>query len=177
MGTGSPWTELDTSRLTELHGRGLSLTAAARQMERSSSAVSNHARRLGLSWRPAPHTRAATEAHRERANRRRAELQAAGLDAAARHLGQMFSPVRIHNFSKDNDLAWVDLPEPTHTDKRAIAASFNSLIAATTRLAEYERESGGGSEVVVSMLGRVAAALWSAGPDNPETPTSQGETP
>lgn len=56
-----PWTQEDTTRLTELHAAGKSLHAIAADMGRSKSTISEYAQKAGLVWDRAK-TAAAAEA-------------------------------------------------------------------------------------------------------------------
>lgn len=67
-----PWTADDDDLLTRLHADLVTLTAAARQMERSKATVSRHAARLGLAW-DRTQTNAATVAKVKDAAARRAD--------------------------------------------------------------------------------------------------------
>lgn len=50
MATTRLWTPDEDILLAQLHADGATLTATARQMERSKDTVSRHATRLGLTW-------------------------------------------------------------------------------------------------------------------------------
>lgn len=66
------WNADDDALITRLQSDGATLTAAARQMERSKATVSRHAARLGLSW-DRTQTSAATVAKVKDAAARRAD--------------------------------------------------------------------------------------------------------
>ena len=50
MSLGTPWTQDEDRRLTELHAGGKALHSIAKEMQRSKEAVGRHAGQLGLSW-------------------------------------------------------------------------------------------------------------------------------
>ena len=75
MAVRRPWTEDDTTRLRELHSKGLSCGKIAEEMGRSKATISDYALAEGLSWPGAQaqiHVAAATNAASARVRRAQA---------------------------------------------------------------------------------------------------------
>lgn len=157
MATPRPWTATDNARLASLHADGATLTAAARQLERSKATVGKYAARLGLTWDRTA-TAAATEAKVIDARGRRAVLQLDLLDDAARLREQLWKPTVVFNFGgKDNTYEERELPEPTFADKLKIVQATGIAVDRSLKLDLHD--SAAGAAQIVGILQQTAAAL------------------
>jgi transposase-like protein len=157
-----PVTEDDRRRVAELHAQGLSRNAIAAEIGRSGRTVSKICAEHDppLTFERA-RTAAATAAKKADGAARRAQLQLEALEAAARLVGQMFSPTKVYNFGgKENDYNEVTHDEPPFRDKRDIATAIQALANTALRLAEYDKASGHEDEK--SMLVELRTALVEA---------------
>jgi len=152
-----PWTQADTDALKDAHAEGLSLNATAAKIGRPKSVTSRYAAQLGLGW---DRTRTAVAAHARHvdAKARRAELQHALLDDAARLREQLFAPCLVHSFGgRDNTYAEHALERPPFADQLKIVQAVGTAIDKSLRLADHD--SGASAENARSMLASLGEAM------------------
>lgn len=177
MAAARPWTTDDDARLRELHAAETSLRAMAVELDRSKTAVARRLAHHGLSAADRSQTMAATAAKVADAKARRAALELALLEDAARLRQQLFAPTKAFNFGgKDNTYNERELPQPTFTDQLKIMQATGAAIDRALRIAEHDTDAGVGQ--AVGMLDQIAAAIAGAAdylgdPDRAaEAPTS-----
>lgn len=162
MAERNPLTDVEVSRLRELHASGASRNAIAKELGRSSSTVSAAAAKLGLSFdrtATATATAAAAAAKVADAKSRRAALVLDLLDDAERLRQQLWEPTTLHSFGgKDHTYASKRLTEPTFADKRSIMRAVSTAVTASTRL-ELHDAADEGTAGAKSMLLELASAL------------------
>lgn len=155
--TRSTWTPQVDKQLADLHAKGLTLTACAKELGRSSSAVSRRSKVIGLLWDRSK-TRVATEANLADNKSRRAAIEAGLLDDVQRLRGQMFAPCKAFNFGgKDNTYAEVALEQPTFVDQLKIMQAATIAVDRSLKIAVHDSDSS--HDDAKSMLTGLAAAM------------------
>ena len=130
MGTfkQSTWTPQVDQQLTDLHAQGLTLTACAKELGRSTTAVSRRAKTLGLLW-DRSQTKVATAANVADNKAKRAAIEAGLLDDVQRLRGQLFAPCKAFNFGgKDNTYNEVALDQPVFADQLRIMQAATTAV-------------------------------------------------
>ncbi|TDC42080.1 helix-turn-helix domain-containing protein [Micromonospora sp. KC213] len=155
-----PVTQADYDQVRELHAQGLSRNAIAEQIARSGRTVSRLAGEMGLSFDRA-RTRAATEAKKDDARAKRAQLANDLLDDAARLRRQLWQPADyVDHGGKEYDRVDWTLDEPTFADKLKIMQAVGIAADKAVRLDEYDADPG--IDAAKSMLGALAKGLGAA---------------
>lgn len=161
MAAARPWTDDDDARLRELHAAETSLRAIAAALDRSKTAVARRLAHHGLSAADRSQTMAATAAKVADARARRAALELALLEDAARLRQQLFAPTVAFNFGgKDNTYAEKRLDQPTFADQLKIVQATGAAIDRALRIAEHDADTG--VDQAVGMLDQIAAAIGAA---------------
>lgn len=161
MAAARPWTDDDDARLRELHAAETSLRAIAADLDRSKTAVARRLAHHGLSAADRSQTMAATAAKVADARARRAALELALLDDAARLRQQLFAPTVAFNFGgKDNTYAEKQLAQPTFADQLKIVQATGAAIDRALRIAEHDADTG--VDQAVGMLDQIHAAIGAA---------------
>ena len=155
--TRNTWTPKVDQQLTDLHAKNLTLTACAKQLGRSTTAVSRRAKTLGLTWDRAQ-TKAATAAVVADNKSRRAAIEAGLLDDVQRLRAQLFAPCKAFNFGgKDNTYAEVALEQPTFVDQLRIMQAATIAVDRSLKIAVHDSDSS--HDDAKSMLTGLAAAM------------------
>lgn len=161
----SPTTEEEREQVRTLHDEGHGRNEISRRTGIHQRRVSRIAEQLGITFVRSGHTRAATEAKKDDAAARRAQLQLDALTNAQKLMGQMFAPTRVFNFGgKDNEYNSREHPEPPFRDKQAIATAIQALANTALRLAEYDKAAGSDDEkgMLLELRDQLRAARDSA---------------
>lgn len=167
MGKAKPFTRDELDRLTELHGQGMSCRQIATELGRGASAVSRHARDLGLTFDTA-RTAQATERRVIDSRAKRAILEGRFLDEAGALLDQLHKPHLVYNFGgKDNTYEEHQLDEPDVSAKRALIQAAGTAVDKAIKLAETDKAASE-ADAGKSMVGALFAAFRATAPD--ETP-------
>lgn len=151
-----PWTDHDTDRLRELHGQGKTLTAIARELDRSKYLISTKAKDAGLSW-DRSRTAAATHARTVDARARRAAIKDRLYGRAEAILDRLeaetFDTLVMSAGSQEHrNLTFVP-PQ----DERHLSSSASTYLAAAERLEKLDADAG--TQQAVGMLDAVMAAI------------------
>lgn len=151
-----PWTDPENDVLRDLHGKGMSLNAIAKEMTRSKQAVSLRAAKLGLNW-DRTRTAAAAQARHIDAKARRAALQVALLEDAERLRRELWQPVVYvdHGGKEFVEVRWT-MPTPNYQDRLRIMQTVGTAIDRSLKLADHDST---GADAVRSLLGGIAAQL------------------
>lgn len=151
-----PWTDADNDTLRDLHGKGLTLTAVAREMGRGKQSVSHYAGKMGLDW-DRTRTAAAAQARHVDAKARRAALQLALLEDAERLRRELWQPVQYvdHGGKEFIEVRWT-MPTPSYQDRLRIMQTVGTAIDRSLKLADHDST---GADAVRSLLGGIAAQL------------------
>jgi hypothetical protein len=140
----STWTPQIDQQLVDMHAAGLTLTACAKGLGRSKTAVSRRAKTLGLTWDRAQ-TKAATAAVVADNKSRRAAIEAGLLDDVQRLRAQMFAPCKAFNFGgKDNTYNEVALDQPVFADQLRIMQAATTAVDRSLKIAVHDSDSGAG---------------------------------
>ncbi|MEU6635719.1 hypothetical protein [Streptomyces rochei] len=146
----------DEEQLRQLHADGLPRNEIARQMGWAVGTITNHARRLGLSFdREA--VRAATDARQVDLKARRQRIQEQLLDLAARSIERAQERYLVHGWTHTGESVaeWLQQPPAKETKDFTLAAS--SALTSALKLAQVDAESG--VQEARSMLGDLGEAL------------------
>lgn len=151
------WTDEESTRLTELHAAGKSLTFIAGELGRSKETVSRWAEKLGLSWDRTATAKAAEAVHIDN-KAKRAAAESDLLDTFPRLLDQMFKPALVHSFGgANNEYNEHMLSQPTFGDQKAIMQTIATALTAANKL--HEMNAGQQAEKAVSALVQMQGAL------------------
>jgi hypothetical protein len=132
------WGSAEDAQLRDLHARGLSLNACVASMGWSLGTISNHAKKLGLSWDRSK-TKAATAAHVIDNKALRASTETRLLVKANEWLDQTSQPCTLRNFGgKDNTLAELDVDQPAFIDIKHLMSSASLALTASLRIAAHD---------------------------------------
>lgn len=152
-----PVTDADRRRVAELHARGMSRNAIARELGRSPRTVSVIAAEAGLSFSREA-TEDATRARMADLAELRAQLAHELTVDALRLTAQMWQPTTVYAFGgRENTYAEKLLPEAPAADKRALMAAATAAAAESRRLVPPEGD--GSPDEVGSLLGAMMAGL------------------
>lgn len=140
---GTPITDAERQRITELHAAGKTRNDIAADLGRAPSVVSKVASQLGLSFDRSA-TKAAVEAHAVDAKAKRAALLANLLDDAARLREQIWAPHEyVDHGGKDFDEArWIQ-KEPTAADKLKLMQAAGIAVDKSLRLEQHDADVQG----------------------------------
>jgi len=141
----------------ELHARGLSRNAIAKEIGRSTSTVSTIAKQLGLSFDRSA-TRAATSARVVDAEAHRAELVAELQHQIGKLLRRLDGPYISVHPAKDGTAVATRLDRVTPAAARDLASAVASLAASVSRLSSI-RTADDGLEGAISLIDSVAAGI------------------
>jgi len=148
MAAPTTWTTQQDQQLTDLHAAGLSLRVCATRMGRSTSGVSDHAKRIGLSWDRSK-TKAATDARVADNKARRAALESTLLVKADQLIAQIDAPHVVFNFGgKDNTYEEHLLKKPPTSDIRNLMQSAGIAIDRSLKLADHDGTGGDNAAAV-----------------------------
>lgn len=137
----------DREQVQALHAEGLSRNEIARRIGRSGRTVSRIADDLGLDFERGERTKAATEARKQDAKARRAQLALDLLDDAARLREQLWKPATVFNFGgRDNVYEEHELPRPPAADQLKIVQAATIAIGKSLDLDKYDTSSGSEDE-------------------------------
>jgi len=151
------WTDEESTRLTELHAAGESLTFIAKEMQRSTETIHRHAERLKLSFDRTRTAKAAEAKHVDN-KARRAALEERLLIEAEKVIDQMWSETLVFSFGgKDNTYEEHTLKQPTYSDQKAIVQTAATALNAANKL--HEMNAGQQAEKAVSALVQMQGAL------------------
>ena len=168
------WTDEESTRLTELHAAGKSLSFIATDMQRSKETISRHSDRLGLSFDRGVTAKAAEAKHVDN-KARRAALEERLLIEADKVIDQMWAKTLVFSFGgKDNTYEEHTLDRPTYSDQKAIVQTAATALNAANKL--HEMNAGHDATSTVSVLAEVHAAviaLANEHPEEPPTPTDE----
>ncbi|MFD5711335.1 hypothetical protein ACFWHW_13210 [Streptomyces pharetrae] len=129
----------DEERLRQLHADGLPRNRIAEEMGWAVGTITNHARRLGLSFdREA--TRAANDARQVDLTARRQRIQEQLLDLAERSIERTQARYLVHGFSHTGESVaeWLALPPAKETKDLTTAA-----MSALARFDQKAKDDGG----------------------------------
>lgn len=139
MAARDPLTDVEKSKIRELHAAGKSRNDIARELGRGMNTISRACAAMQLDF-VRTRTAAATEARKQDAKAMRAQLMIDLLADADRLRQQMFEPAHAFNFGgKDNDYNERTLTEPTFADKRNIVQAVSTAVSTSIRLDEHDR--------------------------------------
>lgn len=134
------WTDEESTRLTELHAAGKSLSFIAELMDRSKDTISRHSERLGLSFSRAETAKAAEAKHVDN-KARRVALEERLLVEAQKIMDQMWSETLVFSFGgKDNTYEEHTLKQPTYSDQKTIAQTVATALNAANKLHEMNSD-------------------------------------
>ncbi len=154
------WTDEESTRLTELHAAGKSLSFIATDMQRSKETISRHSDRLGLSFDRGVTAKAAEAKHVDN-KARRAALEERLLIEADKVIDQMWSETLVFSFGgKDNTYEEHTLDRPTYSDQKAIVQTAATALNAANKL--HEMNAGQNTDHAKSMLVQMQEALLKA---------------
>lgn len=154
------WTDEESTRLTELHAAGESLTFIAKEMQRSTETIHRHAERLKLSFDRTRTAKAAEAKHVDN-KARRAALEERLLIEAEKVIDQMWSETLVFSFGgKDNTYEEHTLKQPTYSDQKTIAQTVATALNAANKL--HEMNAGQNTDHAKSMLVQMQEALLKA---------------
>lgn len=154
------WTDEESTRLTELHAAGKSLSFIAELMDRSKDTISRHSERLGLSFSRAETAKAAEAKHIDN-KARRALLESRLLTEAEKVIEQLWTPAIVYSFGGQfNEYAEHELDKPTFSDQKAIMQTASTAITASNKL--HEMNAGQNTDHAKSMLVQMQKALLKA---------------
>jgi hypothetical protein len=153
--TQSTWTPQIDQQLTDLHAKGLTLTACAKQLVRSTTAVSRRAKTLGLLWDRSK-TKVATAANVADNKSRRAAIEAGLLDDVQRLRGQLFTPCKAFNFGgKDNTYNEVALDQPVFADQLRIMQAATTAVDRSLKISLHDADASANLAAVDQWLTHV----------------------
>ncbi|WP_432131264.1 hypothetical protein [Streptomyces tendae] len=158
----------DEERLRQLHADGLPRNRIAEEMGWSLGTVSNHARRLGLSFdREA--VRAATDARQVDLKDRRQRLQEQFLDLAEHTMTRARSRYLLTGFSHTGEITTESVPEPPAKETKDFTLAASSAITSALKLAQVDAGDTGREEAagfLQSLSDAMASAARELGGDD-----------
>jgi hypothetical protein len=130
----------DEERLRQLHADGLPRNRIAQEMGWSLGTISNHARRLGLSFdREA--TRAATDARQVDLKDRRQRIQEQLLDLAERAIERTQREYELANFDPMGQIVVRTVPLPPARETKDLTTAAMSALARFDQKAKDDAEN------------------------------------
>lgn len=165
----NPFTPADADRLRELHTAGLSCVAIAREMGRSRSTISEHAKRLGLAFDPPPTEATAVKVATNR--ERRAALTRRMLDRAAAVLDRLEANTYQHRITAGEASFLVQDPVVPAADEKSLSGAISSYMRSAMEAEKLDAAVGdtdGRSmlEALAEGLQAAARAQRQTGPDD-----------
>jgi hypothetical protein len=158
MAAATPWTVDDDARLTELHAADTPVRAMGAAIGRTRSSIDRRLRFLGLGATTRLGTMAATAANVADAKGRRALLELALLEDAARLRAQMFAPAIVFNFGgTDNTYEERAVAQPVIADQLKLMQAVGVAIDRSLKIADHDNDTG--LIDAIGMLDQVAAGL------------------
>lgn len=151
----------ERGRIRELHGRGLSCNAIAKELGRSRSTISMQCKALGLSFDRSG-TAEAVRAHVIDAKARRAVLAENYLGDAEKLRAQLWEQCTYKapvGGIEPTVLSWRQ-DEPTFADKEKIVRASGLAAEKHMKLADFDSDSG--AEHARSMIGKLYEGLLNA---------------
>lgn len=168
------WTDEESTRLTELHAAGKSLSFIATDMQRSKETISRHSDRLGLSFDRGVTAKAAEAVHVDN-KARRARIEEQLLVKSEDMLAQLDEPAIVYSFGGQfNEYAEHELRKPDPVAQKHIVQALSTALTAANKL--HEMNAGHDATSTVSVLAEVHAAviaLANEHPEEPPTPTDE----
>lgn len=138
--------------IPQLHARGLSLTAIARELGTSPATVSKYARLDGIEFDRAK-TKSATAARKIDLAAMRAELAHRLLVEANHFLGSLHKPFVVFNFGgKDNTYEERTLDGPPTADIRNLLTSTGIALQRSLELSKFDADPNEGLSAVDEWL-------------------------
>lgn len=166
MGRTDLLTDAEREKIPEGHVRGVSASALAHELGRSTSTISRAALAMGLRF-DGSRTEAATAAASAEAAARRAEISGRLLDEATSSLDDLHRPYTAFAFaqSADPEMRYVEHPVmPQPADKAQLTRASSAAIAEHCRLAKLDADAAKDDEaigydpaVVTSLADRLTA--------------------
>lgn len=151
------WTDEESTRLTELHAAGKSLTFIAKEMQRSTETIHRHAERLKLSFDRTRTAKAAEAKHVDN-KARRARIEERLLAKGEEFLDQLDEPVIVFSFGGPlNEYAEHELTKPDPVSQKHIVQALNTVLTSANKL--HEMNAGQQAEKAVSALVQMQGAL------------------
>jgi len=151
------WTDEESTRLTELHAVGKSLSFIATDMQRSKETISRHSERLGLSFSRAETAKAAEAVHVDN-KARRARIEEQLLVKSEDMLAQLDEPAIVYSFGGQfNEYAEHELRKPDPVAQKHIVQALSTALTAANKL--HEMNAGQQAEKAVSALVQMQGAL------------------
>lgn len=151
------WTDEESTRLTELHAAGESLTFIAKEMQRSTETIHRHSERLKLSWDRSRTAKAAEAKHVDN-KARRARIEEQLLVKSEDMLAQLDEPAIVYSFGGQfNEYAEHELDKPDPVAQKHIVQALAAALNAANKL--HEMNAGQQAEKAVSALVQMQGAL------------------
>jgi ParB-like chromosome segregation protein Spo0J len=158
----------DEEQLRQLHADGLPRNRIAEEMGWALGTISNHARRLGLSFdREA--VRAATDARQVDLKDRRQRLQEQFLDLAEHTMTRARSRYLLTGFSHTGEITTESVPEPPAKETKDFTLAASSAITSALKLAQVDAGDTGREEAagfLQSLSDAMASAARELGGDD-----------
>ncbi|KSU80778.1 helix-turn-helix domain-containing protein [Rhodococcus qingshengii] len=151
------WTDEESTRLTELHAAGKSLSFIAELMDRSKDTISRHSERLGLSFDRTATAKAAEAVHVDN-KARRARIEEQLLVKSEDMLAQLDQPAIVYSFGGQfNQYEQHELDKPDPVAQKHIVQALSTALTAANKL--HEMNAGQQAEKAVSALVQMQGAL------------------
>lgn len=151
------WTDEESTRLTELHAAGESLTFIAKEMQRSTETIHRHAERLKLSFDRTRTAKAAEAVHVDN-KARRARIEERLLVKSEDMLAQLDEPAIVYSFGGQfNQYEQHELDKPDPVAQKHIVQALSTALTAANKL--HEMNAGQQAEKAVSALVQMQGAL------------------
>lgn len=151
------WTDEESTRLTELHAAGESLTFIAKEMQRSTETIHRHAERLKLSFDRTRTAKAAEAVHVDN-KARRARIEERLLVKSEDMLAQLDEPAIVYSFGGQfNQYEQHELDKPDPVAQKHIVQALAAALTAANKL--HEMNAGQQAEKAVSALVQMQGAL------------------
>jgi len=157
--TPVPFSDDELAELKRLHGLGLGRNAIARELGRSSRAVTVHSERLGLTY-DRTLTAVATEAKMQDAKARRAAIINDLYGVVEEELAYLKSgSYDLVEVSAGTAVSYTPARLPAQ-DRKALLTGIGSAMATATRLESLDTNNG--VDEGISLLGQLATGLTAA---------------
>jgi hypothetical protein len=150
----------DEERLRQLHADGMPRNRIAEEMGWGLGTISNHARRLGLSFDRSA-TRAATEARQVDLRDRRQRIQEQLYDLAERSIRRAQERYLVTGFDHTGEFVAETVPEPPARETKDLTLAASSALTSAVKLAQVD---GGdvGREQAAGLLQGLSDAMATA---------------
>lgn len=134
------WTDEESTRLTELHAAGESLTFIAKEMQRSTETIHRHAERLKLSFDRTRTAKAAEAVHIDN-KAKRAKAESLFLDKTIETIEQLDQPALVYSFGGPmNEYNEHILTKPDPIAQKHIMSAASTAINAAMKLGQLNSE-------------------------------------